>query len=83
MDDALLVHIVDSQQNLLDDGSCFVLGEFLRLENVTAEVSTCHQFHDHIEVSWTFQQLHHSHDIRVLRLAEDLQFLLHQLVDGL
>ena len=83
MNDALLVHIVDSQQNLLDDGSCSVLRAFLRLENVTAEISTCHQFHDHVEVSWTFQELHHSHDIGVLCLAEDLQFLLHQLVDGL
>ena len=81
MDNLFMVHIVHSEQDLLHNSSCLSLGEFFLLQNVTAKIAPCNQLHHHKKVLGTLQDFHHSYNVRMLCLPENLKLLLHKFLD--
>ena len=73
----LVMHVVDSEQNLLQNESDFLLGELLFFQNVAAQITSRHQLHDDVEFALIFEEFNHSDNVRMLSLLQNLKFLIH------
>ena len=77
MDDALLVHVIEGHQDLLDQvGSVFV-GEAPAVRayfiHDLQQVAVLEQLHNKVEVLLVFQELEHVNDVGVLKLLEHVE----------
>jgi len=57
MDDAVLVNVLNSCQNLLHEGHCFLLVEPLSFDDVVEEFATLCVLHDEVDICFGLDDL--------------------------
>ena len=79
MSNILFVHVTDGEEELLDSICGIALAKPLYLNDVVVELSARDKLSDNIEISVILQKFKDSHHVRVVRLLENIQLLLHQI----
>lgn len=78
--DVLLVHEVESKEDLLDHMSRLRLSELLQASNLCKQITASNDLHDDVVVSLVFQKLIDSSDVGVLDGLQNLELVLVQLL---
>lgn len=83
MHDILLVHVVESKKDLLDQLCCFLLTKSLMLNNMVVKFATGNQLRHDVKVDWVVEKFEDPRNMRMLRILQNLQLLLHQVEEDL
>jgi len=76
--DHLLVHVVEAEQDLLDNFGCYCLRYFLHLHHLIQHVSPRHQLCDNIVVLFIFKKCVYFWDVGVVSVLEDFELIHHE-----
>ena len=79
MSNILLVHVADSEKELLDSIGCLALSKPLNFNDVVVEFSTCHKFSHDIEIGLILQEFKDADHVRMVCLLKYIELLLHQI----
>lgn len=77
MNNALLVHVTQSPQDLLDNPGGVWVQKFALLNDVVEKFSTWDDFWHDVIVDIVLKQLIDPHDVRVVHIRKHLKFLNH------
>ena len=80
MHDLETMHVVQRQQELLDNIRCIVLGEASLFTDHFQQVAPRNEFHDDVVVAIIFHQLKDARDVGMKRGLEDLKLILIELL---
>ena len=65
VDDAQLVQVLNTTDDLLEELACFRLFQLLLLDDVVKKFASTHKLHDQEELLWRLNNLEELNDVRV------------------